>query len=155
MGLEIERKFLVKGEYKSLAQSQSHIVQGYLCAGSGRSVRIRIRNEKAYVTIKGPASADGMSRFEWETEVSLEDGQEMIGFCEPGVIDKDRYLVPYKGYIFEVDEFHADNEGLVICEVELGAPDEVIPIPPFLGKEVTGDKRYYNSHLREYPYTKW
>ncbi len=155
MGVEIERKFLVSGEFKSKAESCSHILQGYICADAKKSVRIRIRDDKAYVTIKGPAAADGLSRFEWETEVDVAEAEQMIGLCEPGMIDKNRYLVPYEGHLFEVDEFYGDNAGLVICEVELKSPEEKVVLPPFLGKEVTGDKRYYNSHLREHPYTRW
>lgn len=155
MGAEIERKFLVKGEYRSLAQGKSHIVQGYLFADARKTIRIRIRDDKAYVTIKGPSADNGLSRFEWEAEISVADAQVMIALCEPGLIDKDRYLIPYEGHVFEVDEFHGENEGLVIAEVELKSPVEEVALPAFIGAEVTGDKRYYNSHLREKPFVQW
>ncbi len=155
MGTEIERKFLVKGEYRTVAQSKSHIVQGYLHAGGNNSVRIRKRDEKGYITIKGPSLDGGLSRYEWEKEISAADADDLMKLCEPGIIDKYRYLVPFEGHIFEVDEFHGDNEGLVVAEVEMKSPDEDVILPPFIGKEVTGDKRYYNAQLRKHPFTKW
>jgi len=154
MGVEIERKFLVKGEFKNQAASSSHIVQGYICRESGRTVRIRIRDEKAYITIKGP-SIDGMSRFEWEKELNMADAEELILLSTGPAIDKTRWLVPFEGHTFEVDEFHGDNEGLIVAEVELKSPDEAVILPEWLGTEVTGNKRYYNSSLTRNPFNTW
>ena len=155
MGREIERKFLVRGEYKSQAYAQSRIVQGYICSARGRTVRVRIRDAKGYLTIKGAADAAGLSRYEWEKEIPLIEAQELMKLCEPGVIDKTRYLVRCGKHVFEVDEFYGDNEGLVVAEVELSAPDEPFERPAFLGQEVTGDRRYYNSQLMQHPYRTW
>ncbi len=155
MPLEIERKFLVTGEYKSLAYAHSRIRQGYICSGGGRTVRVRIRGDKGYLTIKGPSNRAGMSRYEFETEIPVEDAQELMGLCEPGVVDKTRYLVKSGRHVFEVDEFYGDNEGLVMAEVELSDENEPFEKPDFIGKEVTGDRRYYNAHLRNYPYKLW
>lgn len=155
MSQEIERKFLVKGEYKSLAKASSHIMQGYISSQKGRTVRVRIRDEKGYLTIKGASSDDGLSRYEWEREIPLDEARELILLCEPGIIDKRRYLVDYAGHTFEVDEFYGDNEGLVMAEVELKEEQEEFARPEFLGEEVTGDRRYYNSCLKEHPYKYW
>lgn len=155
MPQEIERKFLVEGEYKSQAYSQSHIVQGYICNARGRTVRVRIRDTKGYLTIKGAANASGISRYEWEKEISLSEAEELIKLCEEGVIEKKRYLVRSGRHIFEVDEFYGDNEGLTVAEVELASEDEVFVKPDFIGTEVTGDVRYYNSQLMRNPYVKW
>ena len=155
MSLEIERKFLVEGEYKSKAYSQSRILQGYISSGNGRTVRIRIRDDKGFLTIKGPSYNDGLSRYEFETEVSLKDAMDLMKLCEPGIIDKTRYLVKAGEHVFEIDEFYGANEGLVIAEVELSDENETFEKPDFIGKEVTGDKRYYNSHLRKNPYCLW
>lgn len=152
---EIERKFLVKGEYKSQAFSQSRIIQGYICSAPGRTVRVRIRDGKGYLTIKGASDASGMTRYEWEKELSLREAEELMKLCEPGVIDKIRYLVRSGQHVFEVDEFYGGNEGLVIAEVELGSEDETFVKPAFIGEEVTGDTRYYNSRLMKKPYTTW
>lgn len=155
MHLEIERKFRVAGDFKVAATHCSHIQQGYIASGKGRTVRIRIRDDKGYLTIKGPAGATGLSRYEFETEVPLSDARDLMLLCEPGIIDKHRYLVPVGHHVFEVDEFHGDNEGLVMAEVELGSEDEAYERPDWLGEEVTGDRRFYNSHLRKLPYKDW
>lgn len=155
MACEIERKFLVKGEYKSRAYAQSRIVQGYICSARGRTVRVRIRDAKGYLTIKGAADAAGLSRYEWEKEIPLAEAQELMKLCEPGVIDKTRYLVRCGKHVFEVDEFYGDNEGLVVAEVELASADEDFEKPDFIGREVTGDVRYYNSQLMKHPYARW
>ena len=156
MALEIERKFLVKDDsYKTLAEGSSHIRQGYICSERGRSVRIRIRDEKAYITIKGPSLDGGLSRYEFEQEIPLDDAKRLLTLCEPGLIDKRRWLVKSGRHTFEVDEFFGSNEGLVMAEVELATPDEKPIIPDFIGKEVTGDRRYYNSQLRRCPYQTW
>jgi len=155
-GLEIERKFLVEGDdYKRLAFDKSHIQQGYICSGHGHTVRVRIRDDKGYLTIKGPSDSKGIGRYEFEKEITLEEAEGLFRLCEPGVIDKTRYLVKSGRHVFEVDEFYGDNEGLVMAEVELGAEDEAYEKPDFIGREVTGDRRYYNSHLRQYPYKIW
>ena len=115
MGQEIERKFLVRGEYKSQAYASSRIVQGYICSARGRTVRVRIRDTKGYLTIKGASDAAGMSRYEWEREIPLAEAEELMKLCEPGVIDKTRYLVRSGRHVFEVDEFYGDNQGLVVA----------------------------------------
>lgn len=152
---EIERKFLVPGEYKYLSVSQTDIVQGYICSERGRTVRVRIRAEKGYLTIKGPSNASGTSRYEWERELPLAEARQLLTLCDSNFISKTRYLVPYEGHVFEVDEFHEANAGLTLAEVELTSEDEPFERPPFLGEEVTGDRRYYNSELMKCPYTSW
>ena len=156
MAQEIERKFLVKNNsYKAMAFASSRIVQGYICSGRGRTVRVRIRGQKGYLTIKGPADAQGLGRYEWEKEISLEEAQELMKLCEPGMIDKTRYLAQTGNHVFEVDEFYGENEGLTIAEVELAAKDESYEKPDFIGDEVTGDVRYYNSFLMKNPFSQW
>lgn len=155
MALEIERKFLVEGEYKHLATSSSRIVQGYICSERGRTVRVRLRDNQAFLTIKGPSFSGGLTRYEFEKEISREEALSLLAICEPGIIDKVRWLVPSGNHIFEVDEFHGENEGLVVAEVELTKENEQFERPEFLGMEVTSDRRYYNSQLRQYPYLKW
>ena len=155
MGQEIERKFLVRGEYKSQAYASSRIVQGYICSARGRTVRVRIRDTKGYLTIKGASDAAGMSRYEWEREIPLAEAEELMKLCEPGVIDKTRYLVRSGRHVFEVDEFYGDNQGLVVAEVELTSETEPFEKPAFIGREVTGDVRYYNSQLMKQPYAEW
>ncbi len=153
---EIERKFLVRkdGSYKAMASSHSHIRQGYM-ACKGATVRIRLRDDKAYLTIKGPSRNGGMSRFEFEREILVEEADEMFKLCVGGVVDKTRWIVPYEGHIFEVDEFHGINDGLLFAEVELKTEDEHFEKPPFLGPEVTGNRHFYNSHLLVNPYPQW
>lgn len=156
MALEIERKFLVLDDsFKHEAFSSSHIRQGYICSERGRTVRVRIRDTQAYITIKGPSADGGLSRYEFEQEIPLNDAEQLMQLCEPGIIDKRRYLVRSGNHTFEVDEFSGDNEGLVMAEVELSASDEAFLKPSFIGKEVTGDRRYYNSQLRRHPFRQW
>lgn len=155
MPQEIERKFLVTGEYRSKAYAHSRIVQGYISSARGRTVRVRIRDDKGYLTIKGASGASGLSRYEWEKEIPLDEARELMEICEPGVIDKTRYLVRSGNHVFEVDEFYGENEGLVVAEVELSAENEPFVKPDFIGREVTGDIRYYNSQLRLRPYKSW
>lgn len=155
MAQEIERKFLVNGEFKSQAYAQSRIVQGYISSARGRTVRVRIRDGKGYLTIKGASNEAGTSRYEWEKEITLGEARKLMKLCEPGVIDKTRYLIKSGEHVFEVDEFYGENEGLVMAEVELKAEDEPFKKPDFIGKEVTGDIRYYNSHLMKEPFAKW
>lgn len=156
MAIEIERKFLVKDDgYKAIAYSSSRIAQGYICSSRGRTVRVRIRDSKGYLTIKGPADAKGLGRYEWEKEIPLSEAQELMRICEPGMIDKTRYLVKSGKHVFEVDEFYGENEGLTLAEVELESEDESYEKPDFVGEEVTGDVRYYNSFLMKNPFTRW
>ena len=155
MPIEIERKFLVAGEFKSRAASVSHIVQGYISSQRGRTVRVRLRDDRGYLTIKGPSDSAGMARYEFEKEITPDEARDLLRLCEPGIIDKNRYLVPVGGHVFEVDEFFGENQGLVVAEVELKSVDEAFERPDFLGREVTGDRRYYNSMLRACPYTAW
>jgi CYTH domain-containing protein len=155
MAQEIERKFLVSGDYKSMATEHIRITQGYISSAHGRTVRVRMAGEKAFLTIKGASNDTGTSRFEWEKPIEPDDARELMKLCEPGMIDKIRHIVPYGGHRFEVDEFFGENEGLVVAEVELASEDEAFERPPFLDKEVTGDRRYYNSSLTKLPYTKW
>ena len=156
MAQEIERKFLVKDDsFKKLAFSFSRIAQGYICSTRGRTVRVRIRADKGYLTIKGQAGEKGLSRYEWEKELPLAEAQELMKLCEPGMIDKIRYLVQCGKHVYEVDEFYGDNEGLVVAEIELSSEDESFEKPDFIGEEVTGIVKYYNSFLMKYPYSKW
>jgi CYTH domain-containing protein len=155
-GFEIERKFLVKDErYKEQSFAHSCIRQGYICSGHGRTVRVRIRDTRGYLTIKGPSTNGGLSRYEFEKEITLDEAEHLMQLCEPGIIDKTRYLVKSGLHTFEVDEFYGENEGLVMAEVELSSEDEPYEKPDFIGEEVTGDRRYYNSYLRSNPFSLW
>lgn len=155
-GLEIERKFLVKhgGAFKREASSASHIQQGYIPA-EGATVRVRVRDDKAYLTIKGKSRDGGMTRYEFEKEITLDEASHLMRLCKGGVIDKHRYLVGVGNHTFEVDEFHGANDGLVMAEVELGSETEAFEKPDFLGPEVTGDKHFYNSYMLANPYSAW
>lgn len=155
-GLEIERKFLVKkgDDYKRVAFSSSHIQQGYIPA-DGVTLRIRIRDEKAYLTIKGRSYNGGMTRYEFEKEITIDEANHLLPLCKGGAIDKCRWLVKSGCHTFEVDEFFGDNEGLVMAEVELANEDEPYEKPEFIGDEVTGDCRFYNSHLLTNPFSLW
>ena len=153
-GLEIERKFLVRNsDYKRLAFASSRIQQGYICSGHGRTVRVRIRDHSGYLTIKGPSDKEGVVRYEFEKEISLDEARELMKLCVSGFIDKTRYLVKSGNHTFEVDEFYGDNKGLVVAEVELQRADEPYEKPDFVGDEVTGDHRYSNAYLSNYPYS--
>ena len=154
-GLEIERKFLVKKsmDWKAQADSGTHIKQGYFAAVN--TVRVRTRDDKAYLTIKGPSRNGGMTRYEFEKEITPDEAQKLFELCEPGIIDKLRYLVKSGNHTFEVDEFYGENEGLVLAEVELDSEDETFEKPDFIGMEVTGDRRFYNSHMRRNPFRIW
>lgn len=155
MAQEIERKFLVSGDFKSQVSGSIRIVQGYLSSVPERTVRIRIKGDKGYLTVKGKGDESGTSRFEWETEISTTDAENLINISEPGIIDKTRHLVVVGNHIFEVDVFYGDNEGLTVAEVELGSINEKFEKPDWLGSEVTGDSRYYNSRLCKNPYKNW
>ena len=151
----MERKFWVhkSKDWKSLAKSSSYIRQGYFA--SVNTVRVRIRDDKGYLTIKSPSYNGGLTRYEFETEISIEDAENLLRLCEEGVIEKRRYLIDVGNHTYEVDEFYGDNEGLVLAEVELDNEDEQFEKPAFLGSEVTGDRRFYNSHMRRNPFFLW
>lgn len=155
MAQEIERKFLVQGDFLGEVYNAQRIVQGYICSAPGRTVRVRIRGDKGYLTIKGPSDAQGLSRYEFEKEITTDEAQCLMALCEPGVIDKVRHLIKRGSHIFEVDVFHGENEGLIIAEIELQREDEPFERPAWLGREVTGDRRYYNSMLTKSPYNTW
>ncbi|MBE6340596.1 MAG: CYTH domain-containing protein [Bacteroidales bacterium] len=153
--IEIERKFLVNGDFMPYVTKKIHIVQGYLNSDPKRTVRVRIKDDKGFITIKGIGNETGATRFEWEKEIAVEDAKELIKLCESGVIDKVRHLVPSGSHTIEVDVFYGENEGLVMAEIELASEDEDYIRPEWLGCEVTNDKRYYNSYLSKHPYTQW
>jgi adenylate cyclase len=156
MAQEIEKKFLVKSDaFKAQASKQTRITQGYLSSIPERTVRVRIKGSKGFITIKGIGSASGASRYEWEKEIPVEEVEELLKICEPGVIDKTRYEVKAGPYKFEVDEFYGENQGLVVAEIELTSESDSFEKPEWLGEEVTGDVKYYNSMLMKNPYTKW
>lgn len=155
MGYEIERKFLVKGDYKSQSFKSLPIKQGYLSLSGISVIRVRVKGEKAFITVKSALAEGKIKRHEWEYEIPVEDAGEMLLLCEDAVIDKTRYLIDYGGHLFEVDEFYGDNEGLVIAEIELEDEDEPFDRPGWLGDEVTGNVRYYNSFLSMHPYKEW
>lgn len=155
MAQEIERKFLVKGDFKTEAVKAIHIIQGYLSSVPERVVRIRIKDEKGYLTIKGPANDSGVSRYEWEKEIPSDEARELICLCEPGVIEKTRYYIPLGKHIYEVDEFYGENQGLVVAEIELSGENENFIKPAWLGREVTGESKYYNASLIKHPYSCW
>ncbi len=155
MNREIEKKFLVKGGFKNNATGSFRITQGYLSTVPERTVRVRIKGDRGFITIKGIGNAAGNSRFEWEKEISTNEVKDLLALCEPGIIDKTRYHVSAGEHTFEVDEFYGDNEGLVVAEIELNAEDEDFTKPSWLGDEVTGDPRYYNSMLMKDPYQNW
>ncbi len=154
--VEIERKFLVKNEdFKAESYQKNRITQGFLNTDPLRTVRIRIKDETAFLTVKGKNNEAGLSRFEWEKEIDKTEAEELLKLCEPGMIDKTRFLVKSGSHIFEVDEFYGENEGLIVAEVELETEEEVFEKPDWLGQEVTGDPRYYNSQLSKNPYKSW
>lgn len=156
MAVEIERKFLVKSEcFKKFAYKKVRIIQGYLSSVPERTVRVRIKDEKGFLTIKGISCESGLSRYEWEKEISVNEAKELLSICQPGVIDKTRYLVALDKHTYEVDEFYGENIGLTVAEVELTAEDETFTTPEWLAEEVTGDVKYYNSMLMSNPFTKW
>jgi len=156
MPQEIEKKFLVNGDYKSHATQTIRIIQGYLVSVPERTVRIRIAGNKGFITIKGKSSITGLSRYEWEKEIMLEEAKELLELCEPGVIDKTRHLIPEPGGLtYEVDEFYGDNEGLTVAEIELAQEDAAFTKPSWLGEDVTGNPAYSNSVLIKKPYKSW
>lgn len=156
MGQEIERKFRVSSDaFKAEAVKQTRIIQGYLSSVPERTVRVRVKGDKGFLTIKGIGNESGASRFEWETEIPVPEAEALLKICEPGVIDKTRYNVTSGEHTFEVDEFYGENEGLTVAEVELESEDEAFVKPEWVGEEVTGDPKYYNSMLMKTPYKTW
>ena len=165
MNIETEKKFLVLDDgFKAQAVKSYRIRQGYLAHDCGRTVRVRIRDNQGFLTIKGPSIIPG-SRPEWEKEISLQEAEDLFALCKPGSVDKTRWIVPADSFAslgmtsapryFEVDEFHGENGGLVMAEIELGSPDELFERPSWLGKDVTDDNRYYNGYLSTHPFKTW
>ncbi|CAM1359701.1 CYTH domain-containing protein [Tenacibaculum xiamenense] len=156
MSVEIERKFLVaSNDFKNQAFKKVYIKQGFLNSDKERVVRVRIKDNEGFLTIKGPSSKEGTTRFEWEKQINKSEAESLFHLCEKGVIEKFRYLVNIKSHTYEVDEFLGDNEGLLIAEIELNSENELFTKPNWLAKEVTGDIKYYNSNLSKLPYKKW
>jgi adenylate cyclase len=155
MHKEIERKFLVNGEFREKSYGKNNIVQGYLSSVPERTVRVRISNKRGFITIKGKSDFKGLTRFEWEKEIPFNEAKALMRLCEPSIIDKTRYLVRNGRHTFEVDEFHGDNKGLIIAEIELQSENEEFEKPDWLGEEVTGQENYYNVMLSKNPFKDW
>ncbi len=155
MALEIERKFLVCGEFMDDAINSSDIIQGYLSHDPDRTVRVRIRDDRGFVTVKGKSGESGMDRYEWEKEIPVDDARELLRLCDHSPVMKTRFIVPFRGHNFEVDVFHGENEGLIMAELELCSVNEEFAKPEWLGEEVTSDPRYYNSSLAVKPFSRW
>jgi adenylate cyclase len=155
MAQEIERKFLIAGDFRTEAKESSRIVQGYLSSAGENTVRVRVCGKRGYITVKGPSDPTGIERYEWEKEIPVTEAKELLKLCNPGIIEKTRYKIKYRSHVFEVDEFHGENEGLIMAEIELSSPSESFERPSWLGQEVTGDQRYYNSYLARNPYSGW
>ena len=156
MTFEIERKFLViSDQYKQVAYKKSYIKQGFLNSKKERVVRVRIKDDTGFLTIKGASNKSGTTRFEWEKEIDLKEAQDLFNLCEEGIIEKYRYLVKENNHIYEVDDFLGENKGLVVAEIELENENEQFSKPNWLGKEVTGTVKYYNSNLSKLPFSKW
>ena len=154
--IEIERKFLVRSKsFKAEAFNKTRIIQGFLNTDKERTVRVRLKGDKGFITVKGKSNNSGLSRFEWEKEISKTDAESLLKLCEKGIIEKIRYEIKVEQHIFEVDEFSGDNEGLIIAEVELNSEDETFIKPDWLGEEVTGQIKYYNSKLSKLPFNTW
>jgi CYTH domain-containing protein len=154
--IEIERKFLVNSEaFKTEAFKSTRIIQGFLSTDKKRTVRVRLKGEQGFLTIKGESSKNGVSRFEWENEISKPEAEALLKLCKEEVIDKIRYEIKVGNHTFEVDEFFENNKGLIIAEVELNTENEHFTKPDWLGKEVTGETKYYNSQISKHPFCKW
>ena len=154
--IEIERKFLVLSEdFKSEAFQHIHIVQGFLNTDPYRTVRVRLKGEQGFITVKGISNDSGTTRLEWEKEISKEEAKKLLLICETGVIDKIRYEIKKGSHIFEVDQFFGDNEGLIVAEIELSSENETFEKPNWIGEEVTGITKYYNSQLSKHPFKNW
>jgi CYTH domain-containing protein len=154
--IEIERKFLVlSNEFVTAAFSKKRIVQGYLNSHPERTVRVRIKDGKGYLTIKGKGNETGTTRLEWEKEINVEEAEKLLQLCENGLIDKIRHEIQVGKHVFEVDIFSGENEGLIIAEIELEKEDEIFEKPNWLGKEVTNDIRFYNAYISNHPFKSW
>jgi len=154
--IEIERKFLVTSEaFKEQATSQTRIVQGFLNTHPERTVRVRIKGDSGFLTIKGKSNEAGTSRFEWEEQIDVKDAEALLKLCEEGILEKTRFEINVGSHMYEVDEFHGNNKGLVVAEVELNSENESFVKPDWLGEEVTGDIKYYNSQLSKSPFKDW
>ncbi len=154
--IEIERKFLVSSEaYKVEAYRKTYIKQGFLSTDPERTVRVRIKDDQGYLTIKGKSNESGTSRFEWEKTINVTEATSLLDICLNGIIEKIRYEVKIKNHIFEIDEFFGENNGLVVAEIELNSENESFEKPFWLGVEVTGEVKYYNSQLSKKPYSDW
>jgi CYTH domain-containing protein len=153
MAVEIERKFIVTGENWRPSRPGGRIRQGYLCTNSARSVRVRLCGKDAFLTVKGPSR--GAGRLEFEYPIPAEDARDMLPLCAGGIIEKTRYKISHAGRVWDVDEFHGLNQGLILAEVELESEDAAVELPPWAGEEVTGDKRYYNLYLARHPFSRW
>ena len=155
MNKEIERKFLVSADFRNFIQTSTPIKQGYLNTDSHRTVRIRTKGEVAYLTIKGISSKDGLERFEWEKEIPKKEAELLFPLCESFIIDKIRHEIQINEHLFEIDEFFGENEGLILAEVELKDKNEIVNLPKWILKEVTGQKQYYNSYISKNPFKNW
>lgn len=156
MSLEIERKFLVKNnDFKKVFYQKKKVKQGYLNSDKSRTVRIRIADDKGFITIKGASNLSGTTRFEWEKEIDVLEAEQLLLLCEPSIIDKTRFYIKSENHIFEVDEFYGDNQGLIVAEIELNSENESYEKPSWLGKEVTGNVKYYNASLSKIPFKNW
>jgi CYTH domain-containing protein len=155
MAIEIERKFRVTGDFQGEVRDSRRITQGYICVEQGRTVRVRISGDEAFLTIKGPSDEKFWSRYEFEQQISALDACELLKLCVSGVIDKVRHYVPAGKHTWEVDVFHGENEGLVVAEIELSSESETFELPGWIGEEVTSDRRFYNSMLSQTPYSRW
>ena len=154
--VEIERKFLVlSDDFINEAFAKKRIVQAYLNSNPERTVRIRIKEKKGFLTIKGMGNATGITRLEWETEIPLQDAEKLLTICESGTIDKIRHEVKAGNHVYEVDVFTGENEGLIVAEIELQSEEESFEKPSWLGKEVTNDERYYNAYLSVKSFKSW
>lgn len=154
--IEIERKYLVTSlDFLKEYSIKNEIAQGYLSSNPKRTVRIRIKGDKGFITIKGIGSESGVSRFEWEKEIAIEEAKSLLKLCKKGVIEKTRYEVQSENHTIEIDVFHGENEGLILAEIELQNENEAILKPNWLGNEVTNDERYYNAYLSRNPYKNW
>ena len=153
MGVEMERKFLVSGQQWRDGVEGTQYLQGYLCRGRGRTVRVRCAGANAFLTIKGPST--GVSRAEFEYPIPKQDALELLGLCEGPLIEKLRFRIPFEGHLWEVDEFQGRNAGLLLAEVEFSRPDEAVALPAWVGEEVSGDSRYFNSNLSICPFQEW
>ncbi|RXP44579.1 CYTH domain-containing protein [Lutibacter sp. HS1-25] len=156
MSQEIERKFLVKGDFKNLAVKSYQIAQGFLSTVPERTVRVRIKDLQGFITVKGIGNASGTTRFEWEKEISVAEAESLLAICEPTIIKKVRYIVPATNNLFfEVDVFLGANLGLEVAEIELPTEDAMFEKPDWLGAEVTGQSQYYNASLAKNPFSNW